>query len=228
MSALARSLAIVAGLGVLGAAANAAPAAWPSLEMPAGARAEMVAADLVLNGKPCRVMRFEVAGSLDDVLQFYRTQFRATRAVETRVKDLPVIATRRDHHFHTVQLKSVGEAVHATVITTALRSEPLASAVSRDTEALMPPDTVVVSTLQSDDAGRRSLTMVGVNRHSIAANRTHLVALLQQRGFRLLRSDSGESASLALASASEEATLTIADAGPYRTVLVQRTTEGKP
>jgi len=105
MSALARSFAIVAGLGLLGAAAAGADPAWPAVETPPGAHIQTIANDLVLNGKPCRIFRFDVPGELDDILQFYRTQFRPTRAVETRLQDGRVIATRRGEHFHTVQLQ---------------------------------------------------------------------------------------------------------------------------
>jgi hypothetical protein len=225
MSALARSFAIVAGLGLLGAAfATAVP--WPPLEMPAGARAESVAGDLVLNGKPCRIARFQVQGGLDEVLQFYRDRFRATRAVETRVKNQPVIATRRGDHFITVQLEPLAGTVRGTIITTALRRDAGAVSASRDTEAWMPADTIVVSALQSSDAGRRSVTVVGINGNSIAANRSHVVGAVQQRGFRLVREDGageGGSAWLAFRSPDEDAVLAFADAGAYRTVVVQRT-----
>jgi len=231
MSALARSLAIVTAMGLLGAAAAAPEPAWPPLETPSGAHVTTVAGDLVLNGKPCRVFRFDVPGRVDDVLQFYRTQFQPTRAVETRVKDQPVIATRRGDHFHTVQLQAVGDSVQATVITTALHAAPLQSAAARDTEALMPADTVVVSTMQSADGGQRSLIVIGVNQHSIVSNRDHLVAALRQRGFELVQdgtgSDAADASSLAMASPAESAVLTVADAGPYRTVVVQRTREAR-
>ena len=65
-----------------------------------------------------------------------------------------------------------------------------------------------------------------INYNTGNASRAKCLAVLQQQGFRLLREDAGTEAasvSLAFASADEEAVLTLADAGPYRTLLVQRT-----
>ena len=63
MSALARSLAIVTAMGLLGAAVAASEGSWPQLETPSGARITTVAGDLVLNGKPCRVVTNKKDGS---------------------------------------------------------------------------------------------------------------------------------------------------------------------
>jgi hypothetical protein len=230
---LSRCLAIVVTLGVSAAAGAAPDADWPPLETPPGAQAISVAADLVLNGRRCSVARFRVMAHIDDVLQFYRTQF-GPRAMETRVKQLPVIATRRGDHLHTVQLQAIGGAVLGTSITTALHAMPLHSAAARDTEAVLPADTIVVMSLQSNDGGRPALMVIGANHHSVPVNRTHVIAALQQRGFRTVRDVGNEdmgsdmtqgAASIELTSSSEVAVVTIADAGTYRTVLVQRTRE---
>jgi hypothetical protein len=231
---LCRCLAVVVTLGVSAAAGAAPDAAGPPLETPPGAKVISVAADLVLNNRRCHVSRFQVAGRIDDVLQFYRTQFGPTRAIETRVKQLPVIATRRGDHLHTVQLQSVGDTVLGTTITTALHAALPHSAAARDTEATLPADSVIVMSLQSDDGGRHALMVIGTNRHSVPLNRAHVVAALQQRGFRTVRDADTEAAgndtprgavSIELTSAAEAAVVTIADAGLYRTVLVQRTRE---
>src|SRR5262249_51382138 len=153
---------------------------WPPLDMPPGAQVITVADDVVLNGRRSRVLRFRTAGSVDAVLQFYRTQFGPTQALETRVADRPVIPTRRGDHLHTVQLQSVGAAVQGTTITTALHAMRLHSTAARDTEAALPADTTVVSSLQSNDGGRLVLMIIAVNRHSVAANRAHIVAALEQ------------------------------------------------
>jgi hypothetical protein len=192
-----------------------------------------VADEMVLNGKPCRVFRFEVEGTEQGVLDFYRERFRTTRAIETRVKNRPVIATRQGDYFHTVQVNVAdGRSVQATVITTALRAEPVRHAVALDTEALMPPDTAVVSTMQSSDAGRHAVTVVAVNRNSVQANHDHLVSGLRQRGFHITDAEAGHAppagaVSLSLASSTEQAMLTISDAGAYRAVLLHRTREQK-
>lgn len=202
---------------------------WPSVTMPPAARVQTVASDMVLNGMPGRVIRFDVRGTEQEVLAFYREQFGPKR-VENRVKGDQVIATRQGDFFHTVQLHVVdSQSLQGTVMTTMLRA-PVKSAVSLDTEKLMPASTSVVSTMQSDDAGKRSVMVVGVNRNSAGANRDHVVSSLHARGFRVLKEDRtpGSAAlSLALSSPAEEAMVTISDAGPYRTILINRTKEPK-
>ncbi|MFL6665198.1 MAG: hypothetical protein ACJ8G7_23765 [Rhizobacter sp.] len=251
MPALARSLTFVASLGALRALgalgafglAAASPAdGWPTPGTPAGARIQVVADEMILNGRPCRVFRFDVRASDDEVLAFYRERFRTTRAVEARVKAHRVIATREGDYFHTVQLNPDAGArrVEGTVITTALRGQPERSSAAADIEAWLPADTAVLSTMQSSDGLRghvRALTVVAVNRHSVQANRDHVAEALRQRGFRLVDGDtpatdtpaahSPASVSLTFASPTEEAALTISDAGLYRAVLIHRTKEAK-
>ena len=209
-------------LCLLGAPAAALDTAWPRLEAPPTARVSRVADDIVLNGKRSRVSRFEVHASEAEVLQFYRRRFAPGRVVENRINGSPVIATREGDHFHTVQLRAIdGGSVQATVITTALHDVP-PSAAAIDTERLLPADTAIVTTLQSDDAGRRSLLVVGLNRHSLQANREHLATALQQRGFRLI---GGDALSFSFASPAEQAEVTLSDAGSHRSVLIHRTKE---
>jgi len=205
-------------------AAAAAPV-WPDVATPPGAHVQTVAGDIVLNGKPTRVMRFEIKGGAKDVLDFYRTQFGAER-VENRVKGDQVIATRQGAYFHTVQLHVLdSQAVQGTVMTTRLRGGA-SSGVSLDTERLMPASTAVVSTMQSDDGGKRSVVVVGVNQNSARANRDHIVASLHERGFRVAK-EGGEpgAVSLVFASSTEEIAVTISDAGAYRAILINRVKE---
>src|SRR4051794_9477279 len=106
MPALARSLTFAASLGALralrapialgafGLAAASPGDGWPTPGTPAGARLQVVADEMILNGRPCRVFRFDVQASENEVLAFYRERFHTTRAVEARVKAHRVIATR--------------------------------------------------------------------------------------------------------------------------------------
>jgi hypothetical protein len=229
MSAASRPAVAAICAAALSVATVGHAAAWPTVEVPAGAHMENVASDMILNGKPCRVMRFEVNGTEQDLLSFYRAQFGPTRVVENRVDDSRVIATRQGDYFHTVQLRA-GEAhsVQATVITTLLHVQASRSAVAIETARLMPADTAVVSTVQSTDAGKRSVMVVGINRNSTGANRDHLVSALRERGFRIVQPGGmedrgGAAVLLVFASLSEEAAVTISDAGPYRAVVINRT-----
>lgn len=228
----ARRVRLAATAALLCAALPARAADWPEPKLPEGAAAEVVAPDMVLNGARSRVLRFQVDRTEAEVLEFYRRQFGAER-VENTVRGLRVIATKTGEHFVTVQLKPSGpHAVEGTVMTTLLQGGPVRSAVASDTEKVLPADSHVLSRMQSDDAGQRAVLVTAANGNSLQANRNHVLKGLQDRGFRLVREDAvpvqgRESISLVLVSGSEEATVSIADAGRYRSVVIQRTKEPK-
>ena len=222
------ALLAVAAWAVLVQAQTQMPA-WPEVKAPPNARIETIAGNMVLNGKPCRLTRFEVRASDAEVLAFYREQFGAKRVVENRVKNDPVIATRQGEHFVTVQLHALGAGtLQGTVMTTLLTAKAASSAVLVDTQKLLPTDSKVISTLQTDDAGKQSLMVVGVNQNSPRANRDHVLEAMLVRGFRLSKEDAPAAGpqsaviSVHLSSPTEEASVTISDAGRYRSVLINR------
>ena len=230
MTALMRS---ITSLVMLAATSAAMADAWPPFQAPPEADVETVAADMLLNGKQCRMVRFEVHATEDEVMTFYRAQF-GRQHVENQVKDDRVIATRQGDYFVTVQLHSLdSRTVQGTVMTTLMAGRSEASAVLVDTKRLFPADTQVVSTMQTGDAAKRSLMVIGVNRNSVRANRDHVVDTLAERGFRLTKQGGSSddrnatSMSLQLASPSEEASVTISDFGAYRSVVINRIQDGK-
>lgn len=212
---------------LLALAARATP--WPAPPLPQDAQVEVVAQDMVLNGQPSRVLRFKASASQGELLDFYRQKFGAQR-VEHRARDTRVIAARQGDHFITVQLRPLaGGQVQATVMTTLLRPASK-SATAAATEKWLPPDTALLSTLQSNDGGKHSVMVVGANRSSLQANRDHVVAALQDRGFRVVKEAGAATQpraalSLQLSSASEAVELTISDAGAYRALVINRTKE---
>lgn len=214
-------------------AATAHADSWPEPKTPPNAKVETIAGNMVLNGKSVRLTRFELLATDAEVLAFYREQFGAKRVVENRVKNDPVIATRQGDYFLTVQLHALGGGrLQGTVMTTLLAATPTSSAVLIDTQKVMPTDTQVISTVQTDDSGKQSLMVVGVNQNSPRANRDHVLEALLARGFRLTREDAPPGTergaiSMQLSSPAEEASVTIADAGRYRSVLVNRVREAK-
>jgi hypothetical protein len=204
---------------------------WPAVETPPSARVQVVAADMLLNGKPSRIVRFHSDAAEPTVASFYRQLFRARHTVENRIRGHLVIATRQGDFFHTVQLRAGdSHTVEGTVITTRLQPGGTRTAATLQTERWMPADTAFVSTLQFTDGGRRSLLVVGINQASVHANRDHIVATLQAKGFGLSKEGhemaiDAEHSSLTFASPTEEATVTISNAGPYRAVLIHRSVE---
>lgn len=227
------SSALAAVLALTCSAGAAQAETWPEIKLPAHAHVETIAGDMVLNGKPCRLLRFQVRASDDEVMAFYRTEFGARR-VENRVKTDRVIATRQGDYFVTVQLHTVDQqTTEGTAMTTLIAGKPVSSAVLVDTKKLLPSDTQVVSSVQSVDAGKRSLMLIAVNRNSVRANRDHLIDAMTERGFKLTSrpgtqdDNDATSLSLQLASPAEEASVTISDAGAYRSVVINRIRDGK-
>ena len=219
---------------------NAEAEAWPTLNFPDNAKVQTVADDMVLNGTRARVMRFEFRGDEADVVAFYRQQFGARR-VENNVAGMLVVATQQADFFHTVQLKTLQPGtVQGTVMTRRILAGAAGngavagarSAVAMDTERLLPPDSSVLSQMQSVDAGKQSMLLVAANKASAQANRDYVLLALQSRGFRLVKDDQRTAAgrrafALMLASPDEEAMVTVTDAGLYRAVLINRTRDAK-
>lgn len=203
---------------------------WPVAPVPTDAKPQLVAEDMVVNGRRSRVLRYEVARSEEQLLAFYREHFGARR-VENRVKNTQVIATRQGDYFQTVQLQPTGpDRVQVTVMTTSLRQAD--SKVSAETRGLLPAQSAVLMTMQSNDTGKQSLMVVAANKASLQANRDHLVSALASQGFKVEReelsqADGKPALALSLASGSEEVTMTLTDTGPYRSLVINRTREPK-
>ena len=215
-----------AGLSLVSTGARAD--SWPDVKSPPNAETQAIATDMLLNGKPCRISRFDVHSTAADVLQFYRGEMGA-RHVENRVKNDQVIATRQGDYFVTVQLHALdGQTTQGTVMTTLMSAKPATSPVLLDTQKMLPSETQVVSTVQTADDGKRSLIVIGVNLNSVQANKDHIVAALMERGFRPAKSDPATESrdprvvSLQLSSPAEEASVTISDDGARRSVTINR------
>jgi hypothetical protein len=221
-----RRHALFISLAMLAATALAEPA-WPTIDAPAGAHVQQVAGDLVVNGQHSHVSRLDMAGTEDAVLEFYRNRFGARR-VENRVGDARVIAARQGDCFVTVRVQSplAGE-VQATIIATRIGGALSHSKVTLETEAMLPAGSAVLQTQESDDNGVPALMLMAANRVGVQANRDALVDQLRARGFRIVREDANQAGgrelmSLSLVSSTEDASITVTDAGAYRSLLIQR------
>ncbi len=209
----------------------AAPAqSWPELPTPAGAQVQYIAEDMVLNGNPSRVRRLSLKGHASELSSFYRQLFKSA-LVENQVRGSTVIASRQGDYFHTVQIVDTAfDTAQATLMTTLLKPEANPGSMANDTKRLLPVGSVILSTIVSNDSGRRSLMLVAMNHVALAANHEHLVAALSERGFELLSQDAAEvgftrGVTLYLSSTKEAATVTIADIGTHRTLVINRTKE---
>jgi hypothetical protein len=209
---------------------------WPTLEAPEGARVQVIAPDVILNGQRSRIVQVDAQGNTGKLLGHYRERFGARR-VENQVGDAQVIATRSGEHFQTVQIRRNGlDGARATIVTTALSATPLRSAALKDTQSWLPVESAVQQTMESTDGGVRSVTVMASNTQSVQANRDLLMQAMQQRGLRLERSSQPdpqatagrEATALWLASSDEQVLVTVIDSGERRAVQIVRTREIKP
>ena len=108
-------------------------------------------------------------------------------------------------------------------MTTRMAGKPMASVAMQDTGRWLPPANRIVSSMQSDDAGRRSITIMAINQHSLDANRGDLVRALKGAGFQVQReSADAKHFAIELSSTTEDAQLIVSDAGAYRSVVLTR------
>jgi hypothetical protein len=228
----AHRLLLVLLIGLDASSIAAQELSWPELPTPTGARVESIADDVILNGRRSRIQRLSLNASTSDTVAFYREQFHGD-FVENPLRGAVVIASRQGAFFQTVQVKEVSpNRVEATVMTTRLKSDPGQSLAALETQKLLPVDSVVLSSMQSNDSGQRSVMLVATNQLAVQVNRDHLIMALRGRGFQLVRQEPAEVGSVAGVSlffSSHNATLTatIADVGAGRALLINGTEESK-
>lgn len=204
-----------------------ASSSWPELPLPEGARAEVVSHDGVFNGRRIRILRARLDGSMDEVLAFYRSRF-GPRHVENPLRGSRVIATRQGDHFNTVQLRELAPGrLQATLMSTLMTGDGEVSKVLRDTQRMLPADSTVVNTMESDDDGHRAVMVTAVNGATLTTNRDELVRALRERGMSVSREDRtrlarGQTLTLWADNTQESITLTIVDDGEQRVVVLNR------
>ncbi len=205
---------------------------WVDVRLPPGAQSQGVATHMVFNGRPCRLLQFDVQSSEQAVLAFFRSAYRPAKTVENRVHNQPVIAVRLGEFFLTAQLQALDDhTVRGRVMTTRVSGPAVSSSVQLDTQRLLPVDTLVMSTIQSTDDKKQSLLLVGTNQHSVRANRDQLHQRMGDQGFQLNAEEVSppgaalSAITLLLSARSEEAAVTISDAGSSRAVLINRVKE---
>lgn len=226
-------LALIGLALLLPLAVRAAPLDWPEPELPSGGRAEVVAADTVLNGKRCRILKLSLPGSVEDALAFYRERF-GKQHVENPLRGSRLIAARQGAFFSTVQLRAGGPGqVDATLITTSLESGNNRSAALQETQRWLPADSAVMQTMESRDGDKSSLMLTAANTAGLDTNREEVLRQLRQHGLRVVREDKASpqgrtTLTLWAEGPHEEATITLIDAGRYRSVLINRVRGGQP
>lgn len=215
------------------AAPAAQPAGWPAINPPEGARITTVAPDILVNGQHSRLVQLDLDGTLQQAQRHFARQF-GPRHVVNQLGDATLVATQRGGYFLTAKLAaSAGGRVQATLITTAVASQPQYSPAWDATRRLLPPESTVALSTESSDGPARALTLTAVNRHDVAANLDHLAAGLRAQGYQtqrreLTQAQGRPAASLWLQGDQGSATVTVVDLGAQRAVTIQRSDNPSP
>lgn len=154
------------GVVLFGAAAlgGEAQAAWPTPEFPARAKVEIVSETLRVNGVRTRLYRFTSDRGMDDLRAFYRTAFGA-RVVHRRVAGAEVFGVSRDRVFTTVRFYPALRGVEGELIQSSAANDASTTSMTR-----LPPQSQLISRVESVDRRTTSDLLVLRNRHSVQAN----------------------------------------------------------
>jgi len=211
---------LAAVFALLALCAQAEP--WPDVRLPDGVSTYPIASDTVFNGRSTRVLGFHSAATEAELRDFFRAQF-GKEAVENRVKSDLAIATRTGDYFITVRLHAQAGGYQGTLMLTRIAGKPMGSNAVVNTSRWLPAQSRTISTMQSDDGGQRSITVLAVNEYSMAANRDSVVRAMLEAGFRVEREHTDERRiSVDLVSRTETARLIVTNPGPYRSIVLTR------
>ncbi len=150
-------------------------AAWPNIGFPQGAQVEAIGDQVRLNGIPMRMYRVVSKLSHHDLVNFYRGELGDRRA-ESRVSDSVILAQERGDYFITVKIRALSAKVTEVLVSASDMVEAKRSA-HRSLGFGLPADSVVLSDMESVDAGKRSRQLVINNGHTLDTN---VVALTQE------------------------------------------------
>lgn len=161
-----------------------AHAAWPQIGFPQGAQVEAIGDQVRLNGIPMRMYRVVSKQSPLDLVDFYRSEMGVRRA-ERRLSDSVILSQERGDYFITVKVRALSAKV-TEVLVSASDMVEAKRAAHRSLGFGLPADSVVLSDMESVDAGKRSRQLVINNSHALDTN---VVALTQELASRGLQPD---------------------------------------
>lgn len=161
----------------------------PELVHPRG-RVQMVAPDVVANGLPVKVLRFDGEQAVEAVLAHYQRLWAGEGAQAPMMYDMGqwrVVAAMRDGCFYTVQVQAAGLGTTALIsVSDVRRSTPPVVAMW---QLPMPASSELLSELMHRDSGRPAQTWVLRNGFSPRANADFFQRRLSAEGWRLMRDD---------------------------------------
>lgn len=164
------------------AAPLCAGAAWPQLPAPPNARIEPIGTEVRLNGILMRMQRVLTAREAEEVARHYRDALGPRHASE-RLADRLVLSQGRGPYFITVSIRPLAPGLTEALVSVADAREAKETA-GRPLGFRLPVDSVVLSDMESVDAGKRSRQLVLSNAHAIPANLGAFSRELAARGMR--------------------------------------------
>ena len=164
----------------------AAMAGPPEVVAPPGSRVQWVGKEMVQNGVPMSVRRFDTSMSPKQVLQYYRERWTTgprRPPVENRVGGWRVIGRQVGGYYVTVQVRpgaGGSEGFIGVSMLPQLKAEP-----ELDREFPRLAGTEVVSDTRSEDEGKSGQTLILRNDYSVITNAQYYREQLPARGWAL-------------------------------------------
>lgn len=161
--------------------ASSAHAAWPEIPIPANARAESIGDEVRLNGIPMRMHRILSQQSFKDILDFYRDAL-GSRLAERNLAGSTILSQERGDYFITVKVRPLSATLNEVLVSASDMVEAKRAA-NRPLGFGLPANSMVMSDMESVDAGKRSRQLVVTNRQALDTNVQALTQELAGRGF---------------------------------------------
>lgn len=186
-------LTTLAAVMLAGAGAAHAKRDFP---VPPGAELAAVAGDMEYEGMTLNVRRFEIAMSVEEVLNFYRKSWEG-RYVENDMPPWRMISTRDGGEFYTVQVQPSGAANSWGYLGISdlprMLEEGGTPGGNRKPFPMMSGSTVV-NDIESRDAGRRGRTLLINNGFSVQGNASYYREHYESQGWTTLIDQSADPA----------------------------------
>lgn len=165
--------------------AMTAPAGdWPNVPLPPEATGAAVSKNMLYNGVPMRASQISMPMELDEVVEFYRTQW-AGNVVVDRINGKTIVGHLEGRHYITVELTPMGSRTEGTIGIMEVPDKPVDAQLGRGFDK--PANTEVVSDIRYLDSSSGARTIVMKNRLSPYVNMRYYVQRLPSRGWSLER-----------------------------------------
>jgi hypothetical protein len=177
------------------AACATAAIEWPTVPLPPATHAEKVGDELRVNGLPMRATAFESNLAVDEVVKFYLNTWRGQPgriSDERHVADWTVVARSLPPFHMTVQVRGRpgGRGTYGYI---GITSQDASARPDFSVQGLPQPlGARLVSKVESDDGGRRSVQVTMAGAMSVSSMAAYYESSLRRDGWILERSSKGK------------------------------------